>query len=266
MEAMGRMVRRIGSASCNFPAKAVFGLSVAVALSGCTSDSGPSLAAASPETSSAYASAGTATDSLRLVESLPPPINTRDGSDQLLSPNDVLEIDVFQVDDLDRTVQVDSSGQITVPLVGSVAAAGKSVRALEAELESSYGAKYLQSPDITVFVKESAGQKVTVDGEVARAGLYPVTAGSSLLQVLAQAGGFRPVADATQVYLFRDYGNQRLVTNVNVSDIRAGKGTDPRVFGGDTVVVFSSARKVAIQNLKEAFGLASSAARLAVIP
>jgi polysaccharide export outer membrane protein len=237
-----------------------------VVLSGCTSDSGPNLAAASPAASSAYATDGAGMGDLRLVANLPPPINTRDGSDQLISPNDVLEIDVFQVDDLDRTVQVDSSGQITVPLVGGVTAAGKSVRALEAELERSYGAKYLQSPDITVFMKESAGQKVTVDGEVARAGLYPVTAGSSLLQVLAQAGGFRPVADATQVYLFRDYGNQRLVTNINVSDIRAGKGSDPRVFGGDTVVVFSSARKVAIQNLKEALGVASSAARLAVIP
>ncbi|MBB4004836.1 polysaccharide biosynthesis/export family protein [Aurantimonas endophytica] len=200
------------------------------------------------------------------MANLPAPVDTRDGADQLISANDVLEVDVFQVDDLDRVVQVDASGQITVPLVGTVTAAGKSVRALEAELERSYGATYLQSPDITVFVKESAGQKVTVDGEVARAGLLPVTAGSTLQQVIAQAGGFRPVADATKVFLFRDYGSERLVMNVNVSDIRAGRASDPRVFGGDTIVVFSSASKVALQNLKEAMGVAGSAARLAVIP
>ncbi|MEF2554204.1 polysaccharide biosynthesis/export family protein [Aurantimonas sp. A2-1-M11] len=233
-------------------------------LAGCNGGA-PDLLSAAPA-SQVQSQGGGSSGNLRLVASLPAPVNTQDGADQLIFPNDVLEVDVFQVDDLDRTVQVDAGGRISVPLVGAVTAAGKSVRTLEAELEQLYGAKYLQSPDITLFVKESAGQKVTVDGEVAKAGLYPVTAGSSLLQVVAQAGGFREVADPTQVYLFRDFGSERLVTNVDVSDIRAGRASDPRVFGGDTVVVFSSARKVAIQNLKDALGVASSAARLAVIP
>lgn len=238
---------------------------LALFLTGCTGGPSNPLGAA-PSASSAYSQGGTTLGNLRLVESLPAPANTQGGADQLISPNDVLEVDVFQVDDLDRTAQVDAGGNVSLPLVGTVMAAGKSVRALEAELERLYGANYLQSPDITIFMKESAGQKVTVDGEVAKAGLYPVTAGSSLLQVIAQAGGFREIADPTKVYLFREFGTERLVTNVNVSDIRAGRSTDPRVFGGDTVVVFSSARKIAIQNLKDALGVASSAARLAVIP
>ena len=68
------------------------------------------------------------------------------------------------------------------------------------------------------------------------------------------------------MFLFRPYGDDRLVTSVDVRAIRGGKRDDPRVFGGDTVVVFSSAGKVALQNLKEALGVASSASRLASVP
>lgn len=210
--------------------------------------------------------AGETDGDLRVVEVLPPPLNTHDGADQPLAASDVLEVDVFQVDDLDRTVQVDSSGQISLPLIGSVQAAGKTVRALEQEIESAYGGNYLQSPEVTVFVKESFGQRVTVDGEVAKAGIYPVTGRSTLLEIIAVAGGVREIADPTKIYVFRDHGGQRLVANFNVEQIRSGKSSDPRIYGGDVVVVFTSQSRVAMRNLREALGLASSAAGLAVIP
>ena len=62
---------------------------------------------------------------MRVVSVLPPPQNTRQGADQLISENDLLEVDVFQVDDLDRTVRVDSNGRITMPLIGAIQAAGQ---------------------------------------------------------------------------------------------------------------------------------------------
>ena len=206
---------------------AVIGLSLSIALGGCSSGSAPRLNSVSAFASGTTASGAAGEGGLIVVSYLPAPPDTRDGADQLIYPDDVLDMDVFQVDDLDRTVQVDASGYITVPLVGTVLAAGKTARALGKELESAYGAQYLQSPDIIIFVKDSAGQKVTVDGEVARPGLYPVTAGSSILQILAQAGGFRAVADTTQVFLFRPYGDDRLVTSVDVRAIRGGKRDDP---------------------------------------
>ncbi len=65
---------------------------------------------------------------LQVVKDLPAPQNTQNGSEQPLSPNDLLEINVFQVDNLNRTVQIDASGQISLPLIGTIKAAGKTVR------------------------------------------------------------------------------------------------------------------------------------------
>lgn len=235
-------------------------------VAGCTSTANTGAAPGDVLSLQSGAGGATADGSLRLVTSLPPPAGTRDGADQLLSANDVLEINVYNADSLNRTVQVDSSGRVSLPLIGVKTAAGKSVRQFEEELEKAYGASYLQSPDITVFVKESASQRVTIDGEVAKSGLYPVSAGTTLLDAIALAGGFRDVADQSKVYIFRDVGGSKLVANYNVEQIRSGRLANPRVYGGDVVMVFTSKSRVAINNLKEALGMAVSASRLAVIP
>ena len=169
---------------------ALGGLSTMTAsVAGCSSASGP----VGPGSTDALqlASTGSTEGGLSVVRDLPSPGNASGGSDQPLSPGDVLEVDVFQVDNLDRTVQIDASGRISLPLVGSVTAGGVTLRDLEQEVERAYGAQYLQSPDVTIFVKESAGQRVTVDGEVMKAGIYPVTGDASLLDAVALAGGFQ---------------------------------------------------------------------------
>jgi len=234
------------------------------AIVGCSSTGGP----AGPDSTDAMqlASTGSSEGGLRVVRDLPSPGNASGSSDQPLSPGDVLEVDVFQVDNLDRTVQIDSSGRISLPLVGSVTAGGVTLRNLEQEVERAYGAEYLQSPDVTIFVKESAGQRVTVDGEVMKAGIYPVTGDASLLDAVALAGGFQEIADPTKVFVYRDMNGQKLVANYNVTEIRQGRRQDPRIYGGDVIVVFQSKSKIAMRNLKEALGVASSATRLAVIP
>lgn len=127
-------------------------LLVPIVVFGCSTSSTGSSGAGSVEalqlTSSTALSGGGA---LRVVKELPAPQDTQNGSEQPLSPNDLLEINVFQVDNLNRTVQIDAGGQISLPLIGTVKAAGKTVRQLEKEIETAYGAKYLQSPDVTVF-------------------------------------------------------------------------------------------------------------------
>ncbi|MER9661630.1 polysaccharide biosynthesis/export family protein [Mesorhizobium sp. M0159] len=247
----------------------IFALLASLAISACTSTS--STAPSSPTavdalqltSSSSPLSGGGA---LRVVKDLPAPQNTQNGSEQPLSPNDVLDVNVFQVDNLNRTVQVDSGGQISLPLIGTITAAGKTVRQLEQEIETAYGAKYLQSPDVTVFVKESIGQRITVDGEVNKAGIYPVASNSSLIDAIALAGGFNTVGDAKKVFVYRNIGANTLVANYNVEEIRGGKSRNPRIYGGDKIVVFASKSKIAMNNLKDALGVASSAARIAVIP
>jgi polysaccharide export outer membrane protein len=242
-------------------------LLASVAVSGCTSVS-PTSTSSTPADARQLASSSVPLaggGALQVVKDLPAPQNSQNGSEQPLSPNDVLDISVFQVDNLNRTVQIDAGGQISLPLIGSVTAAGKTVRQLEKEIETAYGAKYLQSPDVTVFVKESVGQRITVDGEVNKAGIYPVSSNASLIDAVALAGGFNTIGDASKVFVYRTIGQNTLVANYNVEEIRAGKRRNPRIYGGDKVVVFASQSKIALNNLKDALGVASSAVRIGVL-
>jgi polysaccharide export outer membrane protein len=71
-----------------------------------------------------------------------------------IAPLDVLDVTVFKVPDLSKTVQVEADGTITYPLIGQVPAAGKTAHELARHLEQKLGDKYLRSPQITIVVKE----------------------------------------------------------------------------------------------------------------
>lgn len=247
----GRPIRRI------LVATTVMAMSIAA---GCNSGGAPLQAADVP---AAQASGGDA--NLKVVRDLPAPQNVNAASETKIAANDLLKIDVFQVADLNREVRVGGDGNISLPLIGNVQAAGKTTGELESNLEARYGASYLQSPEISVFQKEAFGSRITLDGQFEKPGIYPSTAQSTLLQMVAQAGGLTKLADDKKVYIYRDTGNgSRQVANYSIADIRAGNRADPKLYGGDVVVVFTSSGKVAFQNLKDALGVASSASRLAV--
>ena len=235
-------------------------LFVCLVLGACSTSSEPLTSPADAGASGYAAQYG----DLQLVSALPAPAETNQGTDVPVAKDDLLEIDVFEVDELDRTVKVDSNGRISLSLIGMVDAAGKTVPELEGDIERLYGAKYLQNPEVSIFVKESAGQRVTVHGPVNKPGIYPISSTSTLLQVVAQAGGFQEIADESKLYVFREFGDRKVVANYNVKEIRTGRRQDPRIFGGDVIVSFSSDSKVAMKNLREALGIATSAARLAV--
>lgn len=235
-------------------------IAVGFALVGCNS-SGASLESAG---TSQATSGGAGDPNLRVVRDLPPPKNVTSASETKIAANDLIKIDVFQVPDLNREVRVGGDGNISLPLVGNVQAAGKTAGELEQTLKARYGASYLNSPEISVFLRESYGSRITLDGQFKKPGVYPSSAQSTLLELVAQGGGLSDLADDKKVYIYRDSGSGRQVANYSIADVRAGKRSDPRLYGGDVVVVFTSSNKVALQNLKDALGVASSAARLAV--
>jgi polysaccharide export outer membrane protein len=154
-----------------------------------------------------------------------------------VGPMDVLDITVFQVPDLTRSVQVDAAGQIILPLIGSVNAAGKTVTELQEDVSARLREKYLQSPEVTIYVKEFASQKVTVEGAVVQPGVYPITGRTTLLQAVAMARGPDRVANESRVVVFRTINNQRMGAMFDIKAIRAGTADDPEVYGNDVVVV-----------------------------
>ncbi len=164
-----------------------------------------------------------------------------------VGPLDQLEVSVFKVAELSKTVQVADTGTINLPLVGEVPAAGKTAQEIERDLTAKLGAKYLQNPQVTVFVKEYNSQRVTVEGAVKKPGVYPVKGNNTLLQFIATAEGLDPNSDSS-VVVFRQTNGKRTAARFDMGAIRAGNAEDPLIVSGDVIVAGSSAAKETFNN------------------
>ena len=159
-------------------------------------------------------------------------------ADYKIGPNDLLEVEVFGVSELKRTVRVNSTGQISMPLIGLAQVAGMTASDAEALIALMYSKNYLQDPQVSIFIKEFTSQRITVDGAVIRPGIYPLIGQITLLRALAMAGGGSQLSDLEQVMLFRvTPSGQNLVEKHDVSKIRTGDAPDPMLRGDDIVVV-----------------------------
>ncbi|EFL89129.1 polysaccharide biosynthesis/export family protein [Ahrensia sp. R2A130] len=233
-------------------------LVICLGLSGC--NTGTTFGAAEPVKSPELI--GKSADGLRVVSGLDLPPGERAGQPRRISTNDLLKIQFYEVTDLNRTVRVENDGAITMPLIGSVNAAKLSVPELESELERRYGRDLLQSPDISVFIRHSPGREITMDGSFRKPGAYRVEGEADLMKMVANAGGLRDIADDGTLYVYRKFEQETQVLPVSLKAIRNGQARNPKLYSGDVVVAFSSKRKIALQNLKEALGVATSAARI----
>lgn len=157
--------------------------------------------------------------------------------DYQIGPLDTLEIIIFPDVGLNRTLTVDGRGAIEFPLIGVVPAAGKTPAQLAADVGAALGAKYLQSPQVSVFVKQSVTQRFTVEGEVGSPGNYDLVGRMTLLQAIAAAHGVQDTALLSKVTIFRVVHQTTVATEVNLSDIRKGRAQDPEIYAGDKIVV-----------------------------
>jgi polysaccharide biosynthesis/export protein len=171
-----------------------------------------------------------------------------------IGPLDILDISVYQVPDLSKTVQVGDNGTINLPLVGETLAAGKTAEELQRDLAGLLGAKYLQNPQVTVLVKEFNSSRVTVSGAINKPGVYPYR-GESLLQVVANAGGFKPEANST-VLVLRQTNGKRSAAKFDVDAIEKGRADDPAMQAGDVIVADSSLAKKGLNSILKVLPLA----------
>jgi polysaccharide export outer membrane protein len=167
-----------------------------------------------------------------------------------IAPLDVLDVSVYGVEDLTKTVQVSSSGVISLPLVRTVKAAGQTPQQLEQSIATKLAANYMQSPQVSVFVKEYNSQRITVDGEVNKPGIFPTTGKVTLMQSIAMAQGLTLVADPSGVIVFRNKDNKRLAARFDLQKVRAGQIPDPQLLAGDIVMVDASRGKTMLRDVK----------------
>jgi len=176
-----------------------------------------------------------------------------------IGPQDVLDISVYKAPELGRSVQVADTGTVNLPLLGEVPAAGKTTRQLEHDLASKLGAKYLQSPQVAVHVKEYNSQRVTVEGAVKNPGVHALKTKTSLLQLVAISGGLDSTTSDSTVVVFRQIDGKRYAARFKVDEIRKGQAEDPPILPGDVVVANSSAIKSAWGDFLKALPVASFA-------
>ena len=117
-----------------------------------------------------------------------------------IGPKDLLEISVFGADELSRTVRVSEDGKVTLPLLGEVLVDGLTKSEVEKKLGQLLGEKYVQNPQVTVFIREYQSKRVSVLGAVEKPGPYQLLGRQTLMQIISEAGG-----------LTRDAGNEIVI-------------------------------------------------------
>jgi polysaccharide export outer membrane protein len=161
----------------------------------------------------------------------------------LIGPLDTIEVFVFNIPDLGREMQVDASGRIAMPLAGTIDARGKTAEELARSIEAGLRARYVRNPEVTVNIKNSVSQVVTIDGQVAEPGLYPVTNQMTLMRVVASAKGLSEFARQDDVVILRTVNNRKMAGLYNIAAIRRGAYEDPPVYANDVIIVGDSPQR-----------------------
>jgi polysaccharide export outer membrane protein len=189
---------------------------------------------------------GLAPDVTTVVSALPTPDRTDMSAGvrpYYLGPYDKIDIDVFGLPDMKRTVQVDASGNISFPLSGSIKAAGVTPAELAATIEERLQAAHVRNPNVSVNLQDTLSQTVTVDGSVTNPGAYPVVGDMTLVRAVARAGGATEMAKLDDVVIFRNVGGKQYAGLYNLAAIRRGNYADPQIYANDVVIVGESAAR-----------------------
>ena len=136
-----------------------------------------------------------------------------------------------------------------MPLVGTVAAGGKTPGELAQAISAQLQDRYLKKPQVSVNVKKAKGQTFTVDGAVKQSGVFPIVGRMTLQQAVATAKGASDSADVGNVVVFRTVNNQRVYGVFDLTQIRNGKQIDPPIYPNDTIVVASSGARRTLRDI-----------------
>ena len=171
---------------------------------------------------------------------------TAPGRQTLIGPLDTIGIDVYGVEELSMQVQVDSSGEILMPLIREVEVGGRTPSEVARTIEERL-AQYVRDPSVSVNITKSVSQVVTVDGEVNDPGLYPVTNRTTLMRTIASARGLSELAKLEEVVILRTVGGQRYAGLYDLGAIRRGAYADPEIYANDTIIVGDSPTRRMLQ-------------------
>ena len=158
--------------------------------------------------------------------------------DYVIGPEDQLSILFFQNHDMSADVVVRPDGKISLPLLNDITASGLTPDELREQVKTE-ALRFIQEPNPTVVVKQINSRKVFITGSVEKPGTYSLNSPTTVLQLIAAAGGLKEYADARNISIVR-VENERQATFVfNYQEFVARKNQDQniRLRPGDTVIV-----------------------------
>jgi len=140
-------------------------------------------------------------------------------TDYRIGPKDLLEISVFGLDELNKTVRVSEDGKITLPLLGEVEVEGLTKGELENKLTQLLQEKYLQNPQVTIFIKEYQSKVVSVLGAVKNPGPYELLGRQTLLQIISKAGGLTNEAGKDMIVMRLLQDGSSISLKISIDDL-----------------------------------------------
>jgi len=160
------------------------------------------------------------------------------GQQYRIGPEDTLQISVWKNEAMSRTVPVRPDGMVSLPLVNDVEAAGLTPMELR-ELLTKKLAEYIPNPEVSVILTDVRSFKVSVIGEVAKPARYELKAWTTVLDVLAMAGGFTQFAARTRIVVLRANGKTATRIPFNYNKVIAGSADQENFYlhPGDIVLV-----------------------------
>lgn len=165
-------------------------------------------------------------------------IRISSGSTFYLGPGDVLEISVWKDEALTKQVVVRPDGMISFPLIGQIAAEGRTVEELQTEVQRRIS-RYVPDAPVTILVVEIGSPKIYVVGKVNKPGVYIMGHFLRVMQALAMAGGTTTFADRDDIMIIREEKGRQIIMKFNYDKVASGRDLHKNITlrPGDTIVV-----------------------------
>jgi polysaccharide export outer membrane protein len=158
--------------------------------------------------------------------------------DYVIGPDDVVSVEFWRDKDLSTEAVVRPDGKISVPLLNDVAAAGLTPDQLRQALMID-ARRFVEDPNITIVIKQINSRKVFITGQVEKPGSFPLKVPTTVVQLIAMAGGLREYADVKRIFIVRNDAGGQTTRPFNYSEVLNGKNLAQNIElkPGDTVIV-----------------------------
>jgi polysaccharide export outer membrane protein len=156
----------------------------------------------------------------------------------VVGDSDIIRVNVWKEPEVSQTAVVRTDGNISLPLINEVKVSGMTPLQIQ-DMVAEKLKGFLNNPQVTVTVIEIRSKRAFITGEVARPGTYSLNAQTTVLQLIAQAGGFTPFAKKDSIVVLRTEDGRQSRLKFKYNEVVQGKKTDQNIalHPGDTVVV-----------------------------